>query len=102
VRRAGIDQLRLLQDEGLVFPVKRCDIEYLRPARLEDEIVVHTAIEKVGGASIDLTQDVFRQDEMLTRAQVRLACIDREGRPRRLPVQVKNALAGVAAGGEGS
>lgn len=101
VQRAGVDQRRLLRDDGLMFPVRRCDIEYLRPACLEDEVIVETAVRKVGGASIDLAQDVLRHDELLTKAHVRLACIDRDGRPRRLPVQVKHAFAGMA-GGEGS
>jgi acyl-CoA thioester hydrolase len=92
VRGAGIDQAALLDGEGIVFPVRRCEIDYLRPARLDDEIQVRTRIEKLGGASMEMEQDIHRGDEALVRAKVRLACIGRNGRPRRLPSTVRAAL----------
>lgn len=93
VTGAGIDQAALLADEGLVFPVRRCEIDYLLPAKLQDAIVVETRVTKVGGASIELDQDVVRGADVLTQAKVRLACIDKNGRPRRLPPQVRHILA---------
>ncbi|MEE1554779.1 MAG: YbgC/FadM family acyl-CoA thioesterase, partial [Alphaproteobacteria bacterium] len=46
VRWAGIDQAALLDNEGVLFPVRHCEINYLRPARLDDEIEVRTSIRK--------------------------------------------------------
>ncbi len=92
VRRAGIDQATLLDSEGVVFPVRRCEIDYLVPARLDDEIEVRTSIRKLGGASMDMNQDIHRSDQTLVRAKVRLACIGAGGRPRRLPADVRAAL----------
>jgi acyl-CoA thioester hydrolase len=92
VRGAGINQSALLDDEGIVFPVKHCEIDYLQPARLDDEIQVRTRIQKLGGASLDMDQDIHRGKEALVRAKVRLACVGRNGRPRRLPSAVRAAL----------
>lgn len=92
VARAGIDQAALLAAQGVLFPVRRCEIDYLLPAALQDRIEVVTRLRRVGGASIDLDQDVVRQHELLTRARVRLACIGKNGRPRRLPPQVRRIL----------
>ena len=72
-----------------MFPVLRCEIDYLRPARLDDEIEVRTRIKKIGGASMEMDQDIHRGGEALVRAKVRLACIDHNGRPRRLPAKVR-------------
>ena len=88
VRRLGIDQSTLLDRDGVMFPVRRCEIDYLQPARLDDEIEVRTRIRKVGGASMEMDQDIHRGDVALVRAKVRLACIGRDGRPRRLPQDV--------------
>ena len=92
VRGAGIDQAALLAGDGVVFPVRRCEIDYLQPARLDDDIQVRTQIKKLGGASMDLAQDIHRGEEALARALVRLACIGPTGRPRRLPSVVRAAL----------
>ncbi|NQV59480.1 MAG: tol-pal system-associated acyl-CoA thioesterase [Alphaproteobacteria bacterium] len=92
VRGAGIDQVALLDREGIVFPVRRCEIDYLQPARLDDEIQVRTRLKKLGGASMDMDQDIHRGEEALVRAKVRLACIGPNGRPRRLPATVRAAL----------
>lgn len=96
VRAAGIDQAALLAGPGIVFPVRRCEIDYLAPARLGDELDVHTTVHAVGGARIDLDQDVTRAGAVLARGKVRLACTGRDGRPRRLPAPVRAALSALA------
>lgn len=92
VEAAGIDQSVLLAEQGIVFPVRRCEIDYLAPARLGDELDVHTTVRAVGGATIDLDQDVTRADAVLARGRIRLACTGRSGRPQRLPAPVRAAL----------
>ncbi|MBT3371459.1 MAG: tol-pal system-associated acyl-CoA thioesterase [Rhodospirillaceae bacterium] len=92
VRQAGIDQVALLDSDGVVFPVRRCEIDYLQPARLDDEVEVRTSIQKLGGASMAMVQDIHRGDQTLVRAKVRLACTGPGGRPRRLPANVRAAL----------
>ncbi len=92
VRGAGIGQAALLDRDGVMFPVRRCEIDYLQPARLDDEIEVRTRINKIGGASMDMDQDIHRGEEALVRAKIRLACVGRDGKPRRLPANVRAAL----------
>ena len=97
VRGAGINQAALLAGEGVVFPVRRCEIDYLQPARLDDEIQVRTSIQKLGGASMEMDQNIHRGEEALVRAKVRLACIGPTGRPRRLPPAVRAALSEIVS-----
>ncbi len=72
--------------------MRRCEVDYLAPARLDDELEVHTRVLKVGPAPIDAEQVVKRDGADLVRSLVRLACINRDGRPRRLPTAVRAAL----------
>lgn len=102
VRRAGIDQAALLARDGVMFPVRRCAVDYHRPARLEDELTVSTSVSRVGGASVDLAQDIERHGERLVSGRVQLACINRAGRPQRLPAEVRRAFAGALAAGQGA
>jgi acyl-CoA thioester hydrolase len=82
----GIDQRGLIDsDNGVAFAVRTCNVDYLKPARLHEELVVTTAITELRGASLTLWQEVWRGEALLVRAEVKLACIDSKGRARRVP-----------------
>ena len=92
VRQAGLNQNTLLRQEGIIFAVRRCEVDYLRSAKLDDELTVITDVLKVGGASIDMMQTVCRDDEELVRAKVRVGSVDQSGRPARMPASARDAL----------
>ncbi len=93
LRRAGIEQGALLEDGGVMFAVRRCEVDYLAPARLDDELEVHTRFTDIRGASLQAEQIVRRHGADLVKAIVNVACLDRSGKPRRLPAPVREALA---------
>lgn len=93
----GVDQARLQAEAGIVFAVRRVEADYLAPARLQDELDVLTRLVGIGGARIDLVQEVRRGGTLLFTARVRLAAIGRDGRPARVPAEVRAALAGMGA-----
>ena len=65
LRLLGVCHRALDAGAGIAFAVRRCEIDYLAPARLDDEIEVHTAIAAVGGATIEARQSVRRgKDEL--------------------------------------
>jgi len=86
--RQGISQHDLMAADGLAFAVRACTVEYLRPARLHDELVVASDTEAVTGATITLAQSVWRGPEILADTRVTLAYIDARGRPKRLPQRI--------------
>jgi acyl-CoA thioester hydrolase len=93
LRRLGVEQERLRAETGLVFVVRRCTADYLLPARLDDDLVVATRLAALGGASLDLDQDVRRADAVLVRLAFQIACVGQSGRPQRLPPILRSALA---------
>ena len=95
VRGAGIDQAAMYNLECVMLPVRRCEIDYLKPAQLDDEVEVHTRLRKIGGASMDLDQDIYRGADILVRAKLRLACVGWNGKPERVPETVRDALTGL-------
>ena len=98
VRAAGIDQTRLLADDGVLFAVKRCLIDYLRPAKLGDDLEVATMVKRIGAASLNLDQAVLRHGDLLVTAEIRLACLNGDGQPVRLPLEVRQCLYDYEAG----
>jgi acyl-CoA thioester hydrolase len=92
MRAAGADHAGMLRDTGLSFFVRRCEVDYLKPARLDDLLQVETRIVHVGGASLEALQTVKRNGEDLARLKVKLACLNQTGRPARLPDRIQAAL----------
>jgi acyl-CoA thioester hydrolase len=89
----GREQQRMMEADGVAFAVKSARVEYYRPARLDDALQIRTGLIEVAGASLKVRQRVFRGDELLADMQFRLAVMDRNGRPARLPADIRAALA---------
>ncbi|WP_072631574.1 tol-pal system-associated acyl-CoA thioesterase [Planktotalea frisia] len=92
VREQGIDQVRLKEDDGLVFAVRRVEADYLVPARFDDELIVRTSVEQMTGARIVLKQDVTRGTDVLFSAQVTLVALTLEGQLTRLPANIRRIV----------
>ncbi|MFQ5785116.1 MAG: tol-pal system-associated acyl-CoA thioesterase [Alphaproteobacteria bacterium] len=88
MRLLGASHSALASEAGAAWAVRRCEVDYLRPARLDDEIEVRTRILAIGGASAMIEQIVACDGVDLARLTLRLAFITPEGRPRRLPADL--------------
>ncbi|CAA7618212.1 Thioesterase [Candidatus Terasakiella magnetica] len=92
VRELGISQRALLEDGvGTAFAVRRAEMDFLRPAKLDDQLVVETEILQVGGASVELAQTIRRTDDRteMVRILVRLGYITLAGKPARIPAGIR-------------
>ena len=97
LRSLGQQHSALRDAKGINWVVRRCTIDYLKPARLDDVVDVLTRCGRLGGASLDMIQEARRDGETLVRAELLVACIGADGRPVRLPTELRQALASVAA-----
>jgi acyl-CoA thioester hydrolase len=96
LRDLGIGQRELhAGDEPLAFVVTRMVIDWLRPARMDDIVSVETRAVAIKGASMLLAQRLLRGEEVLTTAEVTVACVA-HGRPTRLPPAVRDRLGAFA------
>ena len=84
LRRLGVSQQEIAGSSGILFAVRRLQIEFLAPALMDDELRVETCISALRGASIEFRQRVLRGDAELVAATVLVAAI-RDGRPTRIP-----------------
>lgn len=93
LRLAGVDQSALHGDgAGLIFAVRRMTIDFLKPARMDDVLLIETRTEEVRGASLVVAQAIRRGDETLLTADVRVAVLA-GGRPARIPDALRAVLA---------
>ena len=92
LRLAGIEQSELRARHDVVFAVRRCEVDYRRPARLDDLVEVRSRLTRVRGAQLSAVQSVWRTGEELVRLVVDLAALRGDGRPTRIPAPVRAAL----------
>jgi acyl-CoA thioester hydrolase len=92
LRECGISHAEMMQRDGLVLVVRRCEIDYFKSARLDDLLSVESEAAKLGGASVELLQRVLRGAEVLAELKVLVVCIGQNGRPHRIPDYVRGAL----------
>jgi acyl-CoA thioester hydrolase len=92
IRALGVAQRELFDgDTPLAFAVRRMTIDFLKPAVMDDELVIATTPMGAKGASMELHQQVRRGDTILVEAQVTVACVG-GGRARRIPDALRRRL----------
>ncbi len=90
LRTAGYSHHALREEERLIFVVKDIHLQFKQAARLDDVLDITTQIKKAGAASILFAQEIFRQAQLLCRAEVNIACLGAESlKPRRIPKSLK-------------
>ncbi|MGD9649688.1 MAG: YbgC/FadM family acyl-CoA thioesterase [Dongiaceae bacterium] len=92
LRELGYSVADLQYTHGLIFAVRNCDIEYLAPAKLDQELTITTHLLHMGGASLGLEQIIRHQDAVLTRLKVTLVAVTTLGKTQRLPEELREKL----------
>ena len=93
LREAGVPHDKLVTQFGLIFVVRRVEMDYLRPVRLDAEVVVETGPWALGAATVDVRQRFEVGGEVTGRIRVGLACVRlADGRPARIPGRWRDAL----------
>ncbi|MDG4595881.1 MAG: tol-pal system-associated acyl-CoA thioesterase [Candidatus Contendobacter sp.] len=97
LRARGFEQDALLRDRRLLFAVRSLDVDYRRPARLDDQLEVISQMARAGAASLTFAQLIQRADsaEALCEARVKVACIDADSfQARRMPQDLLREITG--------
>jgi acyl-CoA thioester hydrolase len=89
LRLHGHDQYDLLAEQGIGFTVRRCEVDYHAPARLDDVLEVQSSLEALRGASLNLNQSVMRDGVLLAQLKLKIACVDAAGKAVRVPDEIR-------------
>ena len=92
LRLAGIQQSDLRSSQGVVFALRRCAVDFRRPAQLDDLVEVRSRFTGRTAARLSAVQSIWRGNEELTRIDVEVASVRNDGRPTRIPAAVRAAL----------
>ncbi|WP_298192389.1 YbgC/FadM family acyl-CoA thioesterase [Novosphingobium sp.] len=97
LRLLGIDQRGAHEAGEGAFAVTDLALKYLRPARLDDDVVIASTVAEVTRVTCTLVQQAWRGDELLAEGQVRVAFVSPLGRARRLPAHFHSAFTALLA-----
>jgi acyl-CoA thioester hydrolase len=92
MRAQGHGQERLRTEHGLLFAVRAMQLDFLKPARLDDALEVTAGLRECRRASVVFAQAIRRGDDLLLTAQVRVAALGLDFRPRPIPEPMYDEL----------
>lgn len=93
LRAEGFEQDELIAKENVIFAVRSVEVDYLLPARFNEELMTHTRVIKKGKASITVEQLVKRKHEVLCSGKIKIACLDAHSfKPAVMPVTLYNKI----------
>ena len=93
LRHLGYDHQALARDHKVIFVVSAIAVDFVKPARLDDNVAVSVRLESVGRVRCVFDQEIRREDEVLVKARVTVACLVNESfKPAEIPVALKRKM----------
>ena len=93
LRKLGLNQIKLKQEDKVMFVVRKIDIQYKIPARFNDELLIQTDCVKTTDYSIMLEQNILRDKQTITEGSVEIVCINSDlFKPVRIPKMAKQLM----------
>ena len=92
ITEIGLSNKKLLEENGIFIIVKSCNIEYKKPAKLEDQLEVKSNIISISNTSFKMRQMAYRNQELITNCEIQLVIVDKKGKPTKIPDILKKKL----------
>jgi acyl-CoA thioester hydrolase len=93
LRHLGFDHQALARDHRIVFVVTAAAIDFTRPARLDDTLAVSVRLGSLGKVRCVFAQEIRRDDEVLVKATITVACVAAEGfKPAEIPASLRRKM----------
>jgi acyl-CoA thioester hydrolase len=93
LRHLGFTHQQLAKKHGIVFVASQVAVDFVKPARLDESISVGVSIESLGKVRVIFHQEIRRDEEVLVRGRVTIACVTCEGfKPTEIPEEVRKKL----------
>lgn len=93
LRAAGFEQDELIKENNVIFAVRSVQIDYLLPAKFNEELLVTTSVIKKGKASISVEQNVKRDETVLCTAVIKIASLNaNDFKPAAMPQDLYNKI----------
>ena len=85
INSIGLSNKKLLNEYKTLIIVKSCNIDYMKPAKLEDQLQIYSSIESFNKASFVMKQNIKKVDDLIIKAKLKLVTVNQEGKPVKIP-----------------
>ena len=85
INSIGLSNKKLLDEYKTLIIVKSCNIDYIKPAKLEDKLQIYSTIESFKKASFIILQNIKKNDDLIIKAKLKLVTVNKEGKPIKIP-----------------
>ena len=93
LRHLGFDHQALARNHRIVFVVTQATADFVKPARLDDIVVVSVQLESLGKVRCVFAQEIRREDDLLVRAKITVACVTGETlKPAEIPEALRRKM----------
>ena len=92
ISEIGLSNKKLLDENGIFIIVKSCNIEYKKPAKLEDQLEVKSNIISISNTSFKMRQMAYKNQDLITDCEIHLVIVDKKGKPTKIPDILKKKL----------
>ena len=86
----GLTNTNLLKVHGTLIIVKSCNINYIKPAKFEDNLKIVSKLKSITKTSFVMSQVFERDNKIISEAEVRLVTINKKGKPILIPKILKD------------
>jgi len=93
INSVGLSNKKLLDEHKSLIIVKSCNIEYMKPAKLEDKIQIYSSIESFNKASFIMNQNIKKDNDLIVKAKIKLVTVNQEGKAIKIPSVLEKQLA---------
>lgn len=92
LRMAGFEQRQLAREQEIIFVMRRAEIDYFKPAHLDDTLTIETHLQALGRTSMTMLHEIRREAELLASITVVLVCVNPSLKPVRFPAAIATAF----------
>lgn len=86
LRSKGFEQDQLIAEQNLIFAVRSVQVDYLKPARFNEQLEVSTEISSIKRVSLYFEQTISRDQQVLCKGSIRVVCLDAVNlKPKAIP-----------------
>tara|TARA_Y100000746_G_C15231799_1_gene337723 strand:+ start:86 stop:484 length:399 start_codon:yes stop_codon:yes gene_type:complete len=85
INSIGLSNKKLLDEYKTLIIVKSCNIDYIKPAKLEDKLQIYSTIDSFKKASFIILQNIKKNDDLIIKAKLKLVTVNKEGKPIKIP-----------------
>ncbi len=89
----GITHADLWSENEMAFTIRKFEIEYKSPARIDNDLLIKTTYDRISGARLFISQNCYLGELLIASATCEAACISKTGRPVRVPKEIRRKIA---------